>query len=264
MKFIINCIKGIALGAGAILPGISSGVLCVVFGIYEKLIDSILNFFKDIKGNSKFLFPLVLGVGLGIILFGNILKFLFNTYPLQTNFTFIGLVLGSIPILLKQANSKKGFRLHYLIYLFSSFLLTILSLKIEMSINQSFYTMEYNFIYLIFCGFCMSVGVVVPGVSSTVILTILGVYQTYLDAVASLNIYILFPMGIGLLIGGIIFLKIIQKLLKNYFVQTYYVIIGFVISSVFVLYPGITFDLNGYFSIIFLILGFKIATIFEK
>ena len=264
MKFITNCIKGITLGAGAILPGISSGVLCVIFGIYEKLIDSILNFFKDIRGNFKFLFPLVLGVGLGVILFGNILKFLFNTYPLQTNFTFIGLVLGSVPILLKQANSKKGFRLHYLLYLFSSLILTILSLKLETGINQSIYTTQYNFIYLIFCGFCMSIGVVVPGVSSTVILTILGVYQTYLDSVASLDIYVLFPMGIGLLIGGIIFLKLIQKLLKNYFVQTYYVIIGFVISSVFVLYPGITFNLDGILSIIFLILGFKIATIFEQ
>ena len=68
MKFILNCLKGIALGAGAILPGISSGVLCVSFGIYEKLLDSILNFFKDIKRNIKFLLPIVIGSGIGIIL----------------------------------------------------------------------------------------------------------------------------------------------------------------------------------------------------
>lgn len=65
MNFLVNCVKGIAIGAGAILPGISSGVLCVIFGIYEKLLDSILNFFKDLKNNSKFLTPLIIGAGIG-------------------------------------------------------------------------------------------------------------------------------------------------------------------------------------------------------
>lgn len=107
MNFILSCIKGIALGAGAILPGISSGVLCVVFGIYEKLITSILDFFKDIKENTKFLFPILLGIGIGVILFGNILKLLFANYPMQTKFAFIGLILGSIPTLLKTSNARK-------------------------------------------------------------------------------------------------------------------------------------------------------------
>ena len=111
MNFILSIIKGIALGAGAILPGISSGVLCVIFGIYEKLIDSILGFFKDIKSNFKFLFPILVGIGIGIILFGNILKYLFTMFPRQTNFAFIGLILGCIPSLLKTVNKKSKFRI---------------------------------------------------------------------------------------------------------------------------------------------------------
>ena len=74
MNFLVNCVKGIAIGAGAILPGISSGVLCVIFGIYEKLLDSILNFFKDLKNTSKFLTPIIIGAGIGILLISNILN----------------------------------------------------------------------------------------------------------------------------------------------------------------------------------------------
>lgn len=93
MDFIFNFIKGIAIGAGAILPGISSGVICVIFGIYEKLLNAVLNFFKNLKENFKLLFPIALGAVIGIVLFGNILKSLFYTYPIQTKFTFIGLII---------------------------------------------------------------------------------------------------------------------------------------------------------------------------
>ena len=93
MNFISNLIKGIVIGAGAILPGISSGVICVIFGVYEKILNSILNFFKNIKENFKLLFPIALGAIFGIVLFGNILKVLFYSYPIQTKFTFIGLII---------------------------------------------------------------------------------------------------------------------------------------------------------------------------
>ena len=83
MAFLSNCIKGIVIGAGAILPGISSGVLCVIFGIYEKLLDSILNFFKDIKKNIKFLFPIAVGILIGVLIFSNILNYFLTYFPVQ-------------------------------------------------------------------------------------------------------------------------------------------------------------------------------------
>ena len=88
MKFIKSCFQGILIGAGAILPGISSGVLCVIFGIYENLLNCVLNFFKNIKENFKYLFPIAIGSVVGIVLFGNILKFLFLAYPIQIKFIF--------------------------------------------------------------------------------------------------------------------------------------------------------------------------------
>ena len=107
MNFFIQLIKGILIGAGAILPGISSGVLCVILGIYEKIVDSILNFFKDIKRNFIFLFPIILGIAIGVVLFSRILIFLFNEYPNQSKSIFAGLILGCIPGLLKRANKSR-------------------------------------------------------------------------------------------------------------------------------------------------------------
>ena len=103
MQFFLDFFKGIAIGAGAILPGISSGVLCVIFGIYETLLNCALNFFKNFKYNIKLLFPFGLGAFLGIILFGNILRFSFYAYPIQAKSVFIGLIIGSIPKLFKEA-----------------------------------------------------------------------------------------------------------------------------------------------------------------
>ena len=241
MKFILDVIKGIFIGCGAILPGISSGAFCVIFGIYGKLINSILNIFKDFKKNFAFLFPIALGGIIGVLLISKLLKFLFATYPMPTNFCFIGLIVGSMPILLKKANNKSGFRLHYLLYFLFTFSIGILSIRLERILPQLI-NLELSsnyFFYLILSGFLMSTGVVIPGVSSSVILMILGVYTTYLSAVANIDLSILFPIGIGLLIGCILLLKLIQFLFNNYYSQTFYGIIGFVLGSALVLYPRI-------------------------
>ena len=131
MTFFKNCIKGIAIGAGAILPGISSGVLCVIFGIYEKLLDSILHFFKNTKKNFKFLFPICTGVAIGVLLFSNILKGLFEYFPIQIKGIFIGFMIGSIPELIKEVNEKEKFKLNYIIYAIVAFLIGIFSVILE-------------------------------------------------------------------------------------------------------------------------------------
>lgn len=264
MNFLLSCIKGMALGAGAILPGISSGVLCVIFGIYEKLVNSILYFFKDIKNNIKFLCPLAIGGLIGVILFGNVLKFLFSAYPIYTNFVFSGLVLGCVPALLKKANEKRGFKLHYLFYTSISFLVALLLLYLERNFISTDIHINTSPLYLILSGFIMSIGVVVPGVSSSVLLMILKVYPIYLEAVSTFNLYILLPMGIGLLLGGIFFLKLIQLCLTKYFSQTYYSIIGFIIGSIFIFYPKVTLDLNGIICVILFTFSFLIANFFSK
>ncbi len=225
-----------------------------LFGLYEKLVNSILNFFKDIKKNSTFLFPICLGVFVGVFLFGNILKFLFNKYYMPTSFAFIGLILGSIPLVVKQANVKKVTLLHVLCMLVT-FSFSLYLVAIEGNISSTLNSHNSNS-YLILSGAITSAGIVIPGVSKTVLLILLGIYEVYISAIASLNLSILIPIGIGFVIGGIIFLVLINFLFKIAKSYTYFAIIGFVLGSVFVIYPGFSFNTQGIISIVLLIVSF--------
>ena len=260
---ILQFIKGIFIGSGAILPGISSGVFCVIFGIYEKLVNSVLNFFKDVRKNLSFLLPIAIGAFVGVVLFGNILKFLFYSFPMQTCFCIIGFILGGIPCLIKK-NTKKLNLTSIIILLFTLFL-SLYLVALESVSFSSIHSSTTSFANLVIAGFFMSAGIVIPGVSSTVILMMFGIYDIYLSAISSLNFSILLPIGIGVLIGGIVFLKLIEFLLSKFSQYTYYAICGFTIGSIFVLFPEFSFNFAGIISIALFIIGillsYKMSTI---
>ena len=263
MSFLLNCIKGIFIGSGAILPGISSGVLCIIFGIYEKLLDSILNFFKNIKKNTKFLLPIIIGIAIGVLIFSNFLNYFLINFPMQTKSIFIGLILGSIPSLLKKSTKNTNFKLHFLVFLLISFFIGVFLVILENYI-PNINTTSFSFSYLFLSGFLMSIGVIVPGVSNTIILMLMGVYNIYLHSLSNLHFPVLIPMGLGLILGSFIFMKLTNFLLKNYHDETFFSIIGFSLGSIFVLMPNISFDLNTLISLLCILLGFTIFSLFNK
>ena len=223
------------------------------FGLYEKIVNSILHFFKDIKGNLKFITPIAIGVFIGVFLFGNILKILFNKFYMPTSFAFIGLILGSLKLVIKQADFKK-ITFSHILALLITLSLSIYLIVLEKTLN---FSMNINSTpYLILAGVLMSAGIVIPGVSKTVIVMMLGIYQMYLSAVSTLNLSFLLPIGIGIVIGGVIFLCLINFLFKFAKSYTYFGIIGFILGSIFVIYPGFTFDIQGIISILLLIICF--------
>ena len=146
-----------------------------------------------------------------------------------------------------------------LISLVVGIILVILEKHLPHSTNNS----EFSFIFLVFAGLMMSAGIIIPGVSNTLILMLLGVYDAYLASISCLYFPFLFPLGIGVVIGSIFFMKLTKHLLDNYYTQTFFSIIGFTIGSVFVLYPGFTFDINGIISIISIFFGICISSIFK-
>ncbi len=236
MNYLFNCIQGIAIGSGAILPGISSGVFLVIFGIYEKFLNCILHFFNNPKKNFLFLLPYIIGIFFGILIFSNILNYFFINYKIQTKLIFCLLILSSVPKIIKETNKKVPFKIHYLVFTFIAFFIGLISVYLENYIsNDGCY--NFSFLYLFFAGFAMSIGVIVPGVSSTVILMLLGVYSVYLTSISSIYLPILFPIGLGLIFGGLIFMKLINYLLNNFYAQTFYSLIGFTLGSIFVLFP---------------------------
>lgn len=226
------------------------------FGIYEKIVDSILHFFKDVKNNLKFIMPIAIGIFIGVFLFGNILKIAFDRFYMQASFAFIGLILGSLKLVIKQADIKKV-TLAHIVCLLLTFSFSLYLVALESSLNITTYINSNS--YLILAGCLMSAGIVIPGVSKTVILIMLGLYQIYLSAIASLNLSILLPIGIGLLIGGTLFLCLINFLFKFVKSYTYFGIIGFILGSIFVIYPGFSTDMHGIISIVLMLICFIIG-----
>jgi len=258
--YLSDFIKGIFIGLGAILPGISSGVICMVVGLYERLLDTILNFFKDIKNNFKFLFPIVSGGIIGIILFSKVILYCFNLIPCQTKSLFIGLLLGSIYILI-QSSSKDCITNYDKLSFILCFLtgLGLIYLENFINIEYNYTSTTFNYLYLILSGFLMSIGIVVPGVSSTVILMLLGIYNPYLTALSTINLSILIPMIIGIGIGSIMFMIIIQIFLNKFYSQTMFGIIGFSLGSVLILFPNYSFNLESFIGLVLLWLGFMMG-----
>ena len=178
MAFITDFIKGILIGAGAILPGISSGVICIILGIYDKLLDSILHFFKDLRNNLLFLLPIALGGICGCVLFSSILVYFFNTIPMQTKSLFMGLLLGSLYVLYKKetigAYCIRPGRKHCAPTSFFknigclSFLICFLIgigliyLENQVTVSANYTPNSFGTLFLILSGFFMSIGIVVP------------------------------------------------------------------------------------------------------
>ena len=237
LNFIKELFKGIIIGIANIIPGVSGGTLAVSMGIYDKIISAVTHLFKKPKESIRTLIPYGIGAVAGIIGLSFIIEWLFLNYPLPTNLFFIGLILGTTPSLFKTACSKEKFKIKYLAFTIICFLIGISLVFLEKNLTQSNFSNSYNFLYLVLCGFLMSAGVVIPGVSSTLILMLLGVYNAYLASISSLFIPFLLPLCIGLFAGSIFFMKLTQTLLNKFYEPTFFSIIGFTLGSILVLYP---------------------------
>lgn len=272
MKYFINFLKGMIIGIANIIPGLSGGTMAISVGVYEKLINTIGNFFKKFKETFKenmiFLIPIGIGAVVGVVGFSKLLDFLLNNYKMPTQFAFIGLILGSFPLIFKNAN-KNGFKKSYLIAcvitLVIGLVLTILEKTGVTGATVNSFDLNFvNIILLFFYGFIAAGTMVIPGLSGSFMLLLLGVYGAILSAVSSLNIPILIPFGIGVMAGILVCAKVIDLLLNKFYGHTYYAIIGFIIGALPAIYPGFAFNLMGIISIITLILGFVASYMFSK
>lgn len=225
----INFLKGVAGGIGNIVPGLSGSALLVILGIYDKCLDAISNLFKDFKNSFKFLFPIGCGILFGTFVFANIIEVSLNNFSLATSIIFVGFMIGTLPSLFKQAYKEK-FKKRFLIPLVISFLLGVSLLFYKN--NFSFDITDFNYLTLIGVGFLIAISTIIPGISSTVLLTMIGMYDVYIGAINTFNIEILFFIAIGVFIGFLILSKIISYLLNRYYSYTFYAIIGFVISTI--------------------------------
>ena len=175
-------LAGLLIGIGVILPGVSGAVIAVALGIYDKLILSLTNFKKDKKNNTLFLLKIGIGLIIGVIISSRLILYFFNKYNIEMSYLFIGLILGTIPLIIKEYKNKTKDKLNiYIIVVFA-----VLSFAFSLIIkNDLVSTNENNIVLLFLSGFLFAIGKIIPGLSSSVLLNMIGRYNLFLNVLSN-------------------------------------------------------------------------------
>ncbi|MDR2535242.1 MAG: DUF368 domain-containing protein [Treponema sp.] len=258
---------GIALGIANVIPGVSGGTIAVVCNVYDRLIAVITPDIKKILGSWKFWLPLGLGVGGGIIFFSKVITFLFTNYPIPTNFFFIGIILGSIPMLYRriQAPNKRTPGLSGLICGLIGLSLMVYMKILKPQEESVLYTELTPVIFglLFLAGVLGATAMIIPGISGSFLLLVTGMYRTIMYAASDLKISLLIPTALGIGAGLLSGAALVRFLMAKVPRQTYGVILGLVGGSVIVLFPpgGVTISGVSAVSILSALGGFAISFI---
>lgn len=246
MKLVKDILKGILIGIANIIPGVSGGTMAVSMGIYDKIISSITNLFSDFKRSVITLFPYFIGMGVGIVGLSFIIEFLFGNYPIQTNLLFIGLIIGGLPMLVKKVKGNSLGVPHAIAFIL--FFAVVVGLAFIGEKEGAAVVLKANpigILKLFGVGVIASATMVIPGVSGSMILILMGYYypiieqiNAFIKALISFDMPallqgagVLVPFGIGVVIGIFIIAKIIEMLLKNFESLTFCGIIGLIVAS---------------------------------
>ena len=233
-----NAISGLIIGVSMLIPGVSGGTTALMCGIYYKLIAAIDCFFEKPKENFKFLLSVAVGGIIGVLAFSKLILITYNTYKTPMLYLFMGAVIGSIPLLIKSSGVKK-INLKTFLYPLLGIIVVFLLERIpkDLFVIDADGLLEYFILF--FLGIILATALILPGISFTYMLLILGLYEQTLIAIESFNIPFLFAMVTGIILGIFLTAKIIRIILREYPKQTYLVIVGFVIASLRDVFPGI-------------------------
>lgn len=257
-----NLFKGMMMGASDVVPGVSGGTVALLVGIYERLIAAINGLTtKDWKKHVIFLIPVGLGMGISILTLSHLISWLLEVFPIPTFFFFLGLVFAIIPLLLREADYKQTYKgSHYLLLVLAAVAVALTGFvgQDEGMVMSSL--SWYDYIFLFFAGWLASSAMILPGISGSLVLLLLGAYETVIEAIKTLNLPVIIVVGFGIVVGLLLTSKLIQYVFRHYRVATYAIITGFVIGSIFVIYPGWPRDLLLFvISLLCFIMGFFLA-----
>lgn len=257
---IILIIKGFFMGIANIIPGVSGGTLAITMGLYENLINAISHFFSKFKNNIKFLFPILIGAAIAIVVGSKIIGYSLKNFTLPTIMFFTGLILGGLPMLYKKVKNK--FNLFNILIFSFTFMLIIGITLLKTGSEVSFASMSmFDYIKLFLVGMVASATMIIPGISGSFMLMVMGYYEPIINTINNFmtfenitrDIIILIPFGFGILVGIVIIAKILEFLFKKFEVPTYFGIIGFVLASIIGIFTSAE---ELHFSILSFIIGF--------
>ena len=241
-----NVLKGIVIGLANVIPGVSGGTMMVSMGIYDKLIHCITHLFSELKKSIQFLLPIFIGIGIAVVVVPFGIEFLFAQYPFQTNLLFIGLIIGGLPAVWKKVKGNSVKVGHILSCLVFFALVAGLALVGETEGNAAGLSFSLGSVIKLFgIGVITSATMVIPGVSGSMVLLLLGYYHPVLETITNFikavlafdmngilaGIGVLLPFGIGVVAGIFVIAKIIEVIFEKFPLYAYWAIIGLIVSS---------------------------------
>lgn len=230
--------KGFTVGATMIVPGVSGGTMAMILGIYDSLISAVSSFRKNPRDNFLFLSVFAISAGTGLFLFSSPLSWLLENYKMPTTYFFIGAVVGGIPIIEKKSGIQKIDR-NVLFYLLTGALLVALISRTPQNLFENMQIAgTFSVLFLVLAGVVSAAALILPGISFSHFLLVLGLYERLLNAVKALDIFFLIPLAAGILLGILLFSKMLEQAMEKYPKATYILILGFIIGSVASIFPG--------------------------
>ena len=229
LSWVSKMIKGIVIALGFILPAISGGVLAAILGIYERMIRFLAHPFKQLKEDILYFLPVAIGMLLGIGLFSYPIEYLLEHYQVYVLWSFAGAIIGTVPSLVKEANRDSERDKIDLIWFWTTFIISGIALY---GLNFVVGSLSASFLNFILAGSLLALGILVPGLSPSNLLLILGLYAPMLTGFKSFDLFGTFlPIGIGAVLTLIAFSKFMDYALRVYHSRVYHFIIGIVLSS---------------------------------
>lgn len=240
-RFLLHLLVGMVIGIGGVLPGVSGGVMAVSLGLYEPMIDALASFFKTPKRSFLFLLPVGLGAALGFFLGAVVLNRLMERWYTQVLWLFLGLVAGGVPSFLKEAN-ERGFKRRYLLATVLGAALASLMLLLKDGSAHVADAARLTPLMAVVSGAIVSVGTVIPGISTSFILMYLGWYKAMMDAFASFDATTILFLGLGAAGCIVLTVKTARWLFDRFHGWAYYAVLGFLLASAVLIFPGFAWE----------------------
>ena len=257
-KIIIDLVCGVAVGAGAILPGFSGGVLCVVLGMYPLIMELFSHPFKAFKKHWKVYIFILIGWIIGFFAVSNLIKFVYARYEVFTLWTFVGMIFGNVPSLYKEAG-KKGRSVSSFISMAVAFIVMFAILfSVAMLPNLN---ITPNVWWYLFSGFMWGLSIIIPGLTSSSIMMSLGIYESFNAGLAGFKPIVIIPWLIGMLVTAAALARLVEYIFKKHYSEAFHAVIGIVVSSTIMIFPIFhPYKLSDIFiSIACVIIGFIVA-----
>lgn len=263
LRLLLRFVQGMLIGVGAVLPGISGGVLCVVFGIYKPVMELLGDPLHKFRTHVPRLLPVIAGAAVGFLGVAKILAFFLESYPGPSVCLFIGLIVGMLPSLFREAGEQgrpKGCGLALGIAF-------ALILGLLIGLNLFSVVITPNFGWYLFCGFCLALSVIAPGMSFSTLLMPLGLYTPFVDGLGSLKFGILVPAGIGAIITIICLARAVDALFDRFYPYAFHAIIGVVLAATLMIVPVDSFTASpmaAVVNVLCLVVGVAAALALDK